>query len=161
MKKIDPIGVELPFLEGKNLLGEEIPLPYYKKGEIRIFSLILTPSSKKDARTWTQHILKTFEANPEIHYFEVRFFSSLLKPLADRLDEQAKAKGERALLPHLVRAYDGRGEFCRKVGISKKNLCHLYLLDRKGLVRYWGKGPANSKQQQELMAEIHRIYQRS
>ena len=80
----------------------------------------MTPSSKKDARTWTQHILKTFEANPEIHYFEVRFFSSLLKPLADRLDEQAKAKGERALLPHLVRAYDGRGEFCRKVGDQQK-----------------------------------------
>lgn len=161
MKKADPLGVELPFLEGNNLSGIEIPLPYYKKGEIRICTLVLTASAKKEAREWTHHILETFRENPEIHYFEIRYFSQLFKPFAERMSERAKAQNAAPLHPHLVSAFEGKSVFCKKVGITKKNMCHVFILDRKGFVRFWAEGPSTLEKQRDLMAEIHRIYQRS
>ena len=161
MKKVDPLGVELPFLEGYNLQGIEIPLPYYKKGEIRICTLVLAASVKREAREWTTHIRETFKENPEIHYFEIRYFSQLYKPFADRVNERIKSKSPMELHPHIVTAFEDKSTFCKKAGITQKNTCHLFVLDRKGLVRFWTKGPSTLEKQRDLMAEIHRIYQRS
>ncbi|MEM6633315.1 MAG: hypothetical protein AAF694_26825 [Bacteroidota bacterium] len=161
MKKIDPLGVEFPFLEGKNLLGQEIPLPYHKAGQIRIFTLLLSNRVQKEADTWTKYVLETFQENPEIHYFEIRLFSSLYKPFAEKMDERKKEKTDPQVHSKVVRSYEDKSKICKKLGLSQQGLCYLYLLDRKGIVRYWGKGFADAVQQRELMAEIHRIYQRS
>lgn len=161
MKKADPIGVELPFLEGNTLQGIEIPLPYYKKGEIRIGTLVLTAAARKEAREWTRHILDTFKENPEIHYFEIRYFSRVYKPFADRINDRTKSMNPPELHPHVATAFEGKSTFSKKVGINKKNTCQLFVLDRKGLVRFWTNGAPSLEKQRDLMAEIHRIYQRS
>jgi len=158
-KWLDPRGVEFPYLEGNSLAGEEIPCPYHKKGEIRILVLLMRRGAQKDADTWTQYVLETFSQNPEIHYFEVPLISRVFGPASDWIDQRMKSSLPQELHKKVVPYYGPRASYRRKLSMKDPKTCYLYVVDRKGIIRHWEKGPATQEKQQRLLAEIHRLYQ--
>jgi len=153
-QKNDIVGKDFPTISATTLSGDQIIFPDNLDKKVNIIILAFEEWAQKDVDTWAGFILKQYDVDDEINYYELPMMSKFYSWLSGWIDGGMKQGIEVALHDNVATYYGERKPYFEYLGIDDLNTCYVFLIDANGKIRFAEEGLLNDKKQNELMENI-------
>ncbi|AKB74953.1 hypothetical protein MSLAZ_1692 [Methanosarcina lacustris Z-7289] len=147
----DIVGQLFPEITSKSLAGRIMTLPEAVKGKVALVCIAFVRSSQNMIDSWTQPFEQEFGKDSMFAIYEVPMINASWKVLSWMID--AGMRGGIPVEKHdnVVTFYGDYSGYQEVLGMENTNLAYVYLLDRKSIVRWKGRGYANPEAEKELL----------
>lgn len=136
-------GSIFPELGGRALSGREIVFPGSVAGLVTLLALAFRRQAQAQVDSWVEPFVRTFGQREGCAFFEVPMLAGSWKLLAGWIDGGMRGGIPAGRHDHVVTYYGELGGYTRALRMADRSLCYCFLLDRKGVIRWTGKGFAD------------------
>lgn len=148
------IGQPFPEITSKSLAGDIVSLPKIAEGKVTLICIAFVRSAQSMLESWVQPFEREFGKDSRFAFYEVPMINSAWKVLSWMVDS-----GMRSGIPvekhgNVVTFYGDYTGYQEALGMVDTNLAYVFVLDKKGIVRWRGQGYANHETEEELIETL-------
>lgn len=151
------IGKKFPTIPAKTLSGDQVVFPDQLNKKVNLVILAFEEWAQKDVDTWAAFLLKEYDIDDEINYYELPMMSKFYSWLSGWIDGGMKQGISPVLHDNVATFYGERKPYFDFFGIEDLNTCYVYLLDEEGKIQFAASGPMQKKKQEELILTINKL----
>lgn len=148
------IGKPFPALKGNALSKKEVTLPDDAKGFVTVIIVAFERDTQNQIDTWADTLLKRYDSDNTIKYFEVPMISGFYSFMSGIIDGGMRGGVPKPLHDNVVTFYGDRGPYFEAFGVDDKSKCYLFVLDRDGTVKYKERGYSDYPRLSKLFSVI-------
>ena len=151
--KIDKniIGRPFPEVNSKSLAGRAVSLPGTAGGKVTLICIAFKRSSQSMIDSWVQPFEREFENDSRFAAYEIPMINSSWKVLSWMIDSGMKRGIPIEKHDNMVTFYGDYSSYQEALGMGDINLAYVFLLDKKGIVRWSGHGYTNPEIEKEFI----------
>ena len=146
-------GTKFPHIRARLLDGRPVEFPATARGKPSLLLIALMQQEPGVIDSWVVPLEREFGS--ALDWYRVALLDNQLVP--DIIDEGMK----RGIAPEkhgrIATSYGPRDKLILKLAIEDGLLLYVYLLDRGGIIRWWGWGRADARQLGEITAATRRL----
>ncbi|WP_421920133.1 hypothetical protein [Marinifilum sp.] len=157
-KKLD-VGDHFPTIEGELLSSKKISLPEHCKGKISLLIVAFKRGTQAQIDTWTKAILQEFGMQEEFRFIEIPMISNFYSWISNYIDNGMRKGIVQSMHQNVMTYYGPLDDYYKYFGVDDKKQCYVFLLDRKGKIRFIDKGEAESHKLVLLINEVKKLLQ--
>lgn len=149
------VGKMFPELIGETLDDVKKSIPASTKGKYTIICMAYSSDSENDLRSWLQPAHDKFIAKTEMFSYDVNLyfvpmFTGLNIAGAGKAKKNLKEETDKELQSYVL-FYTGEIDAYKKeLGMEKKDLPYIYVLDKEGKIVYATSGQYTEKKMEDL-----------
>jgi hypothetical protein len=148
------IGQPFPEITSKSLAGDVVSLPKIAEGKVTLICIAFVRGAQSMLESWIQPFEREFVKDSRFAFYEVPMINAAWKVLSWMVDS-----GMRSGIPvekhgNVVTFYGDYTGYQEALGMVDTNLAYVFVLDKKGIVRWRGQGYANSETEKELIEAL-------
>jgi len=145
------VGTQFPELRGKTLSGKEMVFPGSVEGFVTFLALAFERQAQAQVDSWVEPFAHAFGGAKWCAFFEVPMLAGGWKLLAGYIDGGMRGGIPADRHDHVVSYYGKLGFYTGALRMNGRSLCHCFLLDRKGIIRWTGKGFADKESLENML----------
>jgi hypothetical protein len=150
----DIVGKKFPTISATTLSGDQIIFPDELDKDANIVILAFEEWAQKDVDTWAGFILKHYNIDEEINYYELPMMSKFYSWLSGWIDGGMKNGIDVDLHDNVATFYGERKSYFETLGVEDLNTCYIYLIDKNGKIIFAAEGALNEKNCNEMQQKI-------
>lgn len=151
LKKNTIVGSKFPELTTKSLAGNSVTLPDVGEGKICLIGIAFERSAQSMLDSWLEPFEREFGENLAFSVYEVPMVGPNWKFLSLIIDSGMKGGIPAKKHGNVLTLYRDYSKYQELLDMEDRNLAYIFLLDKKGVIRWKGKGYAESGDLQELI----------
>ena len=145
------VGMQFPELRGKTLSGKEMVFPGSVGGLVIFLVIAFERNAQAQVDSWVEPFAKAFGGAKECAFFEVPMLAGGWKLFAGYIDGGMRSGIPAHRHDHVITYYGKLGLYTGALRMKDRSLCHCFLLDRKGIIRWTGKGFADAESLENML----------
>ena len=158
MEKHDgTVGTQFPALRGKTLSGTEIVFPGSVEGLVTFLAFAFERQAQAQVDSWVEPFAQAFGGRKGCAFFEVPMLAGGWKLLAGYTDGGMRGGIPADRHDHVVTYYGKLGLYTGALRMNGRSLCHCFLLDRTGIIRWKGKGFADKESLEKMRETVETL----
>jgi hypothetical protein len=146
-------GTRFPLIQARLLDGRPVEFPAAARGGTSLLLVALMQQEPGVIDSWVVPLEREFGA--ALGWFRVALLDDQLAP--DIIDDGMRHGITADKHGRIATSYGPRQELIQRLAIEDGLLLYVYLLDRGGVIRWWGWGRADQKQLAEITAAARRL----
>ena len=140
-----PIGARFPALLARTLAGTKKKLPDAAAGKVALIVVAFVRSAQEMIDSWVLPFEEEFYQSAHVVVYEVPMIESLLwRPARAMIDGGMRSGIPPGKHDYVITWYGNASPYREALGMEDRSLAYLFLLDRDGVIRWEGKGFADS-----------------
>jgi hypothetical protein len=148
------IGQPFPEITSKSLAGDVVSIPKIAEGKVTLICIAFERSAQSMLESWVQPFEREFGRNSKFAFYEVPMINAAWKVLSWIVDS-----GMRSGIPvekhdNVVTFYGDYTGYQEALGMVNTKLAYVFVLDKKGIVRWRGQGYANPDAEKEFIETL-------
>ncbi len=147
--------MRFPELTAEKLSGEKITFLDDLNHETNILILVFERNSQKLVDTWAEIILKEYEPQSNIQYYEVPMISYWYKPIGWQIDNWMRDGIPEDYHDNTITFYGNRQSYFEQLDMPDKSSCYLFILDQEGYIRFRTEGARDSLKEEAFRAAMN------
>lgn len=148
----DPlIGSKFPELKVKSLAGTWVTLPKAGAGKVRLIGIAFERKAQSMLDSWFVPFEKEFGKNPRYQAYEIPMIGPNWNFLSLIIDSGMRDGIPAEKHAYVLPVYEDYSKYQKELDLKAKELAYLFLLDKKGLIRWKGKGYPTAETLQEMI----------
>lgn len=145
------IGSKFPKVTAKSLAGNTLTLPEAAEGKVTLICIAFVRNAQSMIDSWLGPFEQIFGQDPEVTAYELPMAGPNWQFLSWLIDS-----GMRDGIPvekhdHVLTIYEDYSEYQELLDMENTELAYIFLLDKKGIVRWKGQGHAAPEALMELI----------
>jgi hypothetical protein len=154
------VGTMFPHLSAQKLDDKTVELPLHTKGKHTLLALAYSQEAEKDLATWYQPVYETFihkdkggvfqTESYDIHLFIVPMFTGANQAAHAKAVQQMKENVDQHLWNYVLVYKGDIKPYKESLGLSKKEIPYLFVLDKTGKVVYMTSGKYTDEKLEEI-----------
>jgi ATP10 protein len=151
--KIDKniIGQFFPEITSKSLAGRVVSLPGAAGGKVTLMCIAFVRSAQSMIDSWVQPFEREFGKDSSFAFYEIPMINSAWKVLSWIIDSGMKRGISIEKHDNVVTFYGDYSSYQEALGMEDINFAYVFLLDKKGIVQWKGRGYANPEIEREFI----------
>jgi hypothetical protein len=151
------LGTAFPALAADSLAGDRVTLPDPGKGAVTLVVMSFKRDAQSQNDSWLGPFENEFGKKPGCFFYEVPMIRRRFVFMAPLIDG-----GMRAAIPgekhkHVVTFYGDVEPYKQALNIEDVSLGYAFLLDRRGIIRWQGRGFAKPDDVKTLLETARRL----
>ena len=139
------VGNMFPELSGETLDDAKKTIPSQTKGKYTIICMAYSSDSENDLKTWLTPAYDKFIAKTEMFSYDVNLyfvpmFTGVNIAGAGKAKKELKADTDKELHPHVLFYTGNIDTYKKELGLDKKDLPYIFVLDPAGKIVYATSG---------------------
>jgi len=136
--KIDKniIGRLFPEVNSKFLAGRVVSLPGAAGGKVTLICIAFVRSAQSMIDSWVQPFERKFEKDSRFAVYEIPMINAAWRVLSWMIDSGMKRGIPIEKHDNVVTFYGDYSSYQEALGMEDINLAYIFLLDKKGIVRW-------------------------
>jgi len=147
----DVVGQLFPEITSKSLAGRVVTLPEAVKKKVALVCIAFVRSSQSMIDSWAQPFEQEFGKDSMFAVYEVPMINTGWKVFSWMIDAGMRGGIPVEKRDNVVTFYGDYSGYQEALGMKNTNLAYVFLLDRKGIVRWKGQGYASPEAEKELL----------
>ncbi len=143
-----------PTIKANTLTKEKITIPEDLNGEVNIIILAFEQKAQRIIDTWANIILKEYEPQENITYYEVPMISGWYLPMGSQIDNWMRGGIPEEYHDNTATFYGNRQYIFEGLNIQDKSDCYLFVLDEKGVIHYRTAGGISPVKEKEFRKSV-------
>ena len=152
-------ATQFPQLKAETLNREKIVFPDDLTADINILILVFEQQAQRVVDTWAGMILKEFEPQSHISYYEIPMISTLYKPIAWQVDNWMRDGIPEDFHDNTATFYGNRKPYFKGLQMDKKDSCYLFIVDKAGKIRFRLEGPKTIEKEKAFRNALSTLQQ--
>ena len=150
-------GFRFPEITAETLSGIRKTLPDAAKGAPALIVVAFVREAQDMIDSWVIPIKGEFRDIENIAIYEIPVISSAIwRPMRSIIDGGMRSGIPKADHDYVMTAYGSASELTGPLEITDQSLAYLYLIDRKGIIRWEGRDFAETQTLSRLKEMIHK-----
>ncbi len=145
------IGQHFPEITSKSLAGRVVTLPEVAEGKLTLICIAFVRNAQKMIDSWVQPFEREFGKDSRFLVYEVPMINAAWKVLSWMIDSGMRGGIPAEKHDNVVTFYGDYSGYQEALGMENTNFAYVFLLDRKGIIRWKGHGYANPEAEKELI----------
>ncbi len=147
-----PTGTRFPALSARTLAGTNKTLPDAAAGKVSLIVVAFVRGAQEMINSWVLPFEEEFLPSADVVVYEVPMIeSSLWKPARSMIDGGMRSGIPPEKHDYVITSYGSAAAYREILGMEDRSLAYLFLLDRDGVIRWEGKGFADSDGMSRLL----------
>lgn len=139
------VGKTFPELIGETLNDKKITIPTQTKGKYTIICMAYSSDSENDLKTWLNPAYNKFIAKTEMFSYDVNLyfvpmFTGVNVAGANKAKKEILKDTDKELHPYVLFYTGGIDTYKKELGMEKKDLPYIFVLDKEGKIVYSTSG---------------------
>lgn len=154
-------GAMFPNLSGTTLSGNNKTLPKDVKGKFTLLALAYSSDAENDLQTWmnpvyNKFIAKTgmFDSEYDVNLYLVPMFRGSNKATANGIVKRMKNEIDESIHDYVLFYNGSVKEYKEVLGMDKKDLPYLFLLDETGKIIFATSGQYSESKMEEIEDQL-------
>ena len=151
MSNQELIGKIFPKITAYSLARTEVRLPDMAIGKVTLIAIAFVRQAQEELDSWSIPFEDRFSNNSNYTYYEIPMLGGIWKLFRGSIDGGMRA----GILPekhkNVLTLYGNYKEYTSYLLINNINKGYVFLLDKKGLIRFRGIGFASKKDIEEMI----------
>jgi hypothetical protein len=149
------VGKMFPELTGENLSDVKKTIPSSTKGKYTVICMAYSSDSENDLRSWLQPAYDKFIGKTEMFSYDVNLyfvpmFTGLNIAGAGKAKKNLKEETDKELQPYVLFYTGDIDAYKKELGMEKKDVPYIYVLDKEGKIVYSTSGQYTEKKMEDL-----------
>jgi hypothetical protein len=145
------IGQPFPEITSKSLAGSVVSLPKTAEGKVTLICIAFVRRAQSMIDSWVQPFEREFGKDTNFTIYEIPMMNTSWIVRSWIIDT-----GMRSGIPvekhdNVVTFYGDYSSYQESLGMEDTNFAYIFLLDKKGIVRWRGQGYSNTETEKELI----------
>jgi len=151
--KIDKniIGQFFPEVTSKSLAGRVVPLPEAVGVKVTLMCIVFVRSASSMIDSWVQPFEREFWKDSSFAFYEIPMINSAWKVIYWMIGSGMKRGIPIEKHDNLATFYGDYSSYKEALGMEDTNFAYVFLLDKKGIVQWKGRGYANPEIEREFI----------
>ncbi|MEL6674785.1 MAG: hypothetical protein AAFR61_21435 [Bacteroidota bacterium] len=146
-----------PTIQLKTLTRKPLTVPKDLTQKVNIVILVFEQQAQLKVNTWASVIFKEFEPQASISYHELPMMSGWYAPMAWQIDNWMRDGIPQDYHANTATFYGDRSPLLRKLEITDRSDCYVYILDQTGRIRFQSQGNMTPEKEQAFRAAVQRL----
>ena len=144
-------GTRFPEVKSKSLAGNLLTLPDCAEGKITLVSIAFVRNAQEQIDSWIRPFEREFGGDEQFAVYELPMISQGWKVLSWMIDS-----GMRGGIPvekhdNVITLYGDYSNYQETLEMEDTQSAYVFLLDKKGIIRWRGQGYATPETERELI----------
>lgn len=140
-----PTGTRFPALSALTLAGTNKTLPDAAAGKVALIVIAFVRGAQEMINSWVLPFEEEFLPSADIVVYEVPMIESALwRPARLMIDGGMRSGIPPGKHDYVITWYGSAATYREALGMEDRSLAYIFLLDRDGIIRWEGKGFADS-----------------
>jgi len=145
-------GSVFPEIHGHSLAGQQVTIPDAASGRIALILVAFERQAQGMLDSWNEPFVQKFGGNEGYVTYELPIIDAFLpRMLSFSIDAGMRSGIPKEKHPYVVTYYGDSTELRQALDIRDRSLGYAYLLDRRGAIRWAGKGYATDAGVEEMI----------
>jgi hypothetical protein len=147
-----------PFISSHSLSGEKVTLPDDCRGFVTLIAIAFQRGAQEMIDSWYEPFSSEYGNNQNTRFYEIPMIGSAYwRVLSGWIDAGMRSGIPVAKHPFVVTYYGDVFPYRKDLGMDDPALAYIFLLDRKGRIRWKGKGYAGKGDIIDMKDHISRL----
>lgn len=149
------VGKMFPALTGETLDDVKKSIPSSTKGKYTIICMAWSSDSENDLKSWLQPAYDKFVGKTEMFSYDVNLyfipmFTGVNVATAGTAKKKLKNDTDKELQPYVLFYTGDIDTYKKELGMEKKDVPYIYVLDKDGKIVYMTSGMYTEKKMEDL-----------
>jgi hypothetical protein len=150
-RKENIIGIRFPEITSKSLAGEVITLPDDANGKVVLIAVAFIRSAQSMLDSWIEPFENKFGKDDRFAVYEVPMINVAWKIFSWFIDSGMRGGIPAEKHNNVITFYGDYSDYQQALGMENPNIAYVFLLDRKGIIRWKGQKYAEPETEKELI----------
>ncbi len=146
-----------PTIKAKTLTKEKITIPQDLDGQVNIIILAFEQKAQRIIDTWAKVILKEYEPQENITYYEIPMISGWYSPMGFQIDNWMRGGIPEEYHDNTATFYGNRQYIFEELNIKDKSNCYLFVLNHKGEIQYRTEDGISPETEKEFRTSVMKL----
>lgn len=152
------IDARFPLLSGYSLEGRKVILPKDVMGLVALIAVAVQRGAQPMIDSWRTPFEEEFAGEPGVTFYEMPVIEKEAELfLGGVINAGMRAGVDPAQYSSIVTVFASTKRIKKVLGMDDPSRAYLYLLDRKGTIRWKGSGFADNRGIEEIIAVAQRL----
>ncbi|MBT8508918.1 hypothetical protein AZH53_10930 [Methanomicrobiaceae archaeon CYW5] len=153
-----PTGIRFPVLSARTLSGTMKTLPEAAAGKVALVAVAFVREAQGMINSWVLPFEEEFLREDMVVVYEVPMIESpLWRPVRAMIDGGMRSGIPAGKHEYVMTWYGNGAAYRETLGMDDRSLAYLFLLDRDGIIRWEGKGFADSAGVADLLKKAQEL----
>lgn len=144
-------GTRFPEVRSKSLAGNLLTLPDRAEGKITLVSIAFVRNAQEQIDSWVLPFEREFGGDERFAVYELPMISSGWKVLSWMIDSGMRGGIPTEKHDNVITFYGDYSGYQEALEMEDTQSAYVFLLDRKGIIRWRGQGHATPEAERELI----------
>ncbi|AKB25077.1 hypothetical protein MSMTP_1608 [Methanosarcina sp. MTP4] len=149
------VGTRFPKVTSKSLANNLLTLPDCAEGKITLVSIAFARNAQEQIDSWIRPFEREFGGDEHFAIYELPMISQGWKVLSWMIDSGMRGGIPTEKHDNVITFYGDYSDYQEALEMEDTQLAYVFLLDRKGIIRWREQGYATPETEKELI-EISR-----
>ena len=148
------IGDSFPEIKGELLSHKKITIPDHCKGKVSILIVAFKRGTQPQVDSWITPVMKEFGNHSDFRFLEIPMISNFYSWISGYIDNGMRGGIVESMHKNVMTYYGPLGNYFNFFDVQDKQLCYVFLLDKKGKIQFLAKGESKPEQLNILFQEV-------
>lgn len=148
------IGDSFPEIKGELLSHKKITIPDHCEGKVSIIIVAFKRGTQPQVDSWIAPTMKKFGNHSDFRFIEVPMISNFYSWISGYIDNGMRSGIVESMHKNVMTYYGPLGDYFNYFNVQDKQLCYVFLLDRKGKIQFHVNGQSSPDQLSILFQKV-------
>ncbi|MFY1112698.1 MAG: hypothetical protein AB3K77_13610 [Methanosarcinaceae archaeon] len=145
------VGTRFPKVTSKSLANNLLTLPDCAEGKITLVSIAFVRNAQEQIDSWVRPFEREFGGDKHFAIYELPMISQGWKVLSWMIDSGMRGGIPTEKHDNVITFYGDYSDYQEALEMEDTQSAYVFLLDRKGIIRWKGQGYATPETEKELI----------
>ncbi len=150
------ISSVFPNLKAQTLAGQDIVFPNDVQGKPTVICIAFVGDAQSLIDTWATPISAKYP-NQTVNYYEIPMITTAWSPFSSFIDGGMRSGVPKDLHKNVATYYGSLDAYKKDLLMPEKESCYVFVLDKKGVIRYVNEYVATAEKLDALYAVVAQI----
>jgi hypothetical protein len=158
-KKEKIVGIKFPQISAETLAGTKIILPDAAQGQITLITIAFKREAQPQLDSWLRPFMEEYGDNPGFTFYEIPMLAWYWKLMGWMIDSGMRSGIQKEKHKNVMTYYGNYSIYRQMLGLDDVTFGYAFLLDRKGIIRWYERGYATKGEIREMLDWAERLAQ--